>query len=161
MFKNFLSKYICKKEGVYICMKCGNQYFKKELKKIKHKNSSIKIPIKEEICCLSNTLNIDKLMAKTIFILNNKGYKTKYCCAGHKYNSFPDTYLFFEKPLEPHLKPIFMSYDTYEETKNNKITKIEDYRVIRYYYNDKTNIQDKIKDINHRLLIWALELPSK
>lgn len=161
MLKTFLNEFIRKQEGVYICIKCGNQYSKKELKKIKDKNNLIKNVTKEEICCLTNTLNIDKLIAKTIFILNSKGYKTKYCCAGHKQFSSPDTYLFFEEPLEPHLKPTFMDYDVYEESKDNKVTKVEDYRVIRHYYNNKVNIQDRIKDINHKLLIWALELPSR
>ena len=44
----------------------------------------------------NKTVNIDKPIASDILKLNNKGYKTLYCCAGHKKKGFDKTKLIYD-----------------------------------------------------------------
>ena len=42
----------------------------------------------------SRSFECDELIAPVIELLNKKGYKTKFCCAGHPYPHYEEMYLF-------------------------------------------------------------------
>jgi hypothetical protein len=83
---------------LYICESCFNVQKRRRKRKCE--------------VCKSETFHCDEWILPTIVLLNKKGYKTKYCCAGHitlqdkeksDLNRRFGTYVFFEekspKPL--------------------------------------------------------------
>lgn len=61
---------------------------------------------KQECSCGQNLYeNIDDDIVDDIILLNKKGYKTLYCCQGHKEKGFFDMYVMFKAPLNKHIKP--------------------------------------------------------
>lgn len=137
---------------------------------------------------IDDIIEVDSLIAKTISILNQKGYNTLYCCSGHvkdprvyeKYqikinemSDFPDSYI-VDKTDEYYtvLKPYSFTSTYIKFDKDykfnilpNGFTIDEDNvleKIIEFYDNGikrKSNeIQEEINKTNEELLNWALEL---
>lgn len=50
--------------------------------------------------CNGQIFEVDELMAPIIINLNQKRYRTSFCCSGHWYDSRVDTYIAFEHHIE-------------------------------------------------------------
>ena len=69
--------------------------------------------------CGSNLVEIDELYIVIIKILNQKGYKTAYCCSGHIYENLPQSYILFSAGIKlPYLPQNYITVP--EEYDNNE-----------------------------------------
>ena len=88
----------------YICLSCLNEFNKEELSfNDKYGNYRYKCPIKK--CSSYDMVEIDDLILPIIKILNQKGYKTEYCCSGHLTERDTNTYIVFDKNTIPKIIP--------------------------------------------------------
>lgn len=139
----------------YLCLNCYKVYKNKPKKN-----------------CCSNAIEIDDFMIPSIVLLNQKGYKTEFCCSGHIYDDVCCPYISFDSSFnnvlsEENFKNIFqnlpspwhiehdngMSYD------DNHVTR----RTLRYDYlfgKDMVTTQNFINDANVKLLNYINTLPS-
>jgi len=79
-----------------LCLKCYNVY-----------DYNVKLQICgnymfcPSACCIGNVVEIDDNIIDVIILLNQKGYKTEYCCSGHTYDiSRPRIYIKFIYPYK-------------------------------------------------------------
>lgn len=108
---------------------------------------------------LSAGIQIDELILPTISILNQKGYKTKFCCSGHPLDGNPESdtvnnfYIFFDKGCEPSKAPknVDVEYDL-----GGVI-----YRKIFSSDVDYFRIFELILDFNKQIYKWAKKLPER
>lgn len=91
---------------VYICMECFTEY--DECYRMIFEGS-IQSQFQENMPCVlkdcdGEVVELDEFIAPAIINLNTKGYRTKYCCAGHIFGSRKpkDFYVFFEEYVEFH-----------------------------------------------------------
>lgn len=93
---------------------------------------------------------IDKNIQEHIRILNNKGYRTMYCCEGH--NTSSNTYISFAADcIDENNVPEGFKYD-----KKN--------RIIEYLYSSKLSIEEfeeRKREKLTKLLEWCKSLPLK
>ena len=90
---------------------------------------------------------LDGNIAKTISILNKKGYTTKFCCEGHKEYA---GYIYFSNNVFPYIEKMNVPDSWYIDTKNLSKNKF----VIRAKNN--IGINKRINDIEN----WAENLPN-
>ena len=111
-------------------------------------------------------VKLDELMVPIIFLLNQKGYETSYCCSGHIDNPYGG-YIAFKKPIfdDKDLKiDIKNNYpnlvvDEISSCKNSIIRVFDD----RVDYDDLLSYEESVKIINsfcNELLDWAISLPE-
>ncbi len=108
--------------------------------------------------CQCNIIELDELIAPTIIMLNQKGYKTKYCCSGHYYNS-STTYINFDSNIERFSEiPSGFEYD--QDVVNSKQV-FKAGNTIRKHYNQNKYIEkyNEVIKSNKELLKWAINLP--
>jgi len=74
---------------VFMCMKCFEIYKPLYIKKNK-------ITYCPKVKCFGDVVEIDELFVLPIRILNQKGYKTKYCCSGHMIDEYINSYISFD-----------------------------------------------------------------
>ena len=97
--------------------------------------------------CIGEVVEIDELMLPAIILLNQKGYKTKYCCRGHYGDLEPSAYIKFQQDIE--LPTIPTGYS---------ICKVFDDNTIRKTL-PKMNIEELYRnalELEH----WASSLPE-
>lgn len=108
----------------------------------------------ESEVCGCDIVEIDELMVPTILELNEKGYKTRFCCSGHVYsassihimfegflareikNNLPEGFAFVESKLDSFIiRHEFVTEDKYNEIlEYNKI--LRDWSVNLDYINN-------------------------
>jgi hypothetical protein len=96
--------------------------------------------------CTGKVIEVDELMLPIILTLWNKGYYTSYCCSGHIYDNYPNTYIKFESEVDIPYCPIAFAFE--EENVIRKFYKTTDYAL---FY--------EILDVIKILQEWALQLP--
>ena len=97
--------------------------------------------------------NIDEYLVKTIDILNQKGYITKYSCQGHVDSNIPNTYINFEDLL------MSKKMKVYKKVRLPKGFYFESTDTIRKIYDDNVT-EDEIKKSCMALERWANRLPD-
>lgn len=107
---------------------------------------------------------IDDQLAVPIAIFNLKGYKTKYCCAGHLDEGVAWSYIKFEDPIFKNEEAI--ETDDVKVIGNELISIDEDKKTIRVSdrldrERDLIKVQKYIDDFCQLMLRWALALPYK
>lgn len=75
-----------------ICPECGSVY-QKNLINTKHMNGYY-MPCPRTDCC-GDIFECDELLIPAILELNNKGYSTLFCCAGHAFE-YGEGYISFD-----------------------------------------------------------------
>ncbi len=112
---------------------------------------------------LLDMIILDDLMITPILLLNNKGYKTEWCCSGHVYEHgnrgyirFIDDIFIYNRVIKPNDK--LYLYD-------NRYLYIDGNRTIRSKDDKKDNmtlreLNKSILDFNAEILKWALALPN-
>ena len=96
--------------------------------------------------CCEELIKIDENIAKTIVILNSKGYITTESCSGHF--GFSDTYILFKNIYEFETLPNGFSRCSYN------------YNLIEKYYNEIIKSQAQIWETAKDLVEWAESLPD-
>lgn len=87
---------------MYMCLNCGTYYNKQYLTRYEKGCDSYNCP---SIRCCGKVVNIDELICPSIYLLNSKGYKTKFCCSGHASSAnetqdiFLNFYIMFENGI--------------------------------------------------------------
>ena len=126
-----------------LCLCCGEIYNKEDFKEY---------PYCPKVSCVSdiNLVEIDENMIYPIKILNEKGWITRFCCAGHLYESCISAYISFKEEFCPKVEPPKYWYwdDSTLRTTD----------VIKSYF----NLVDKQKYLFkfiQSLLKWCEELP--
>lgn len=66
--------------------------------------------------CLCGIMDLDKQIADIIFCLNEKGYKTRFSCAGHGGDSVP--YISFNTDIEKMDPPLYFDWDRGKDNRN-------------------------------------------
>jgi len=135
----------------YVCLKC-NEVYKSSINQIK--------PIKygenkewmfcPKINCHGEVVEIDELIMPTIIELNKKDYTTEFCCSGHSYERYTNTYISFTGEKIPMNLP-----------KGFIMEKIGDKFCIRKYYDNISSKLERFEEIlktNLELLKWANNL---
>lgn len=138
----------------YMCLECYEVY-------------NMNLPYcPKETCNCGQVIEVDELMLPTIMILNQKGYCTEFCCSGHAYHGYCNSYITFNSFLTEMLKECkFNEKELFKRLPEpwhienrdafNRLT-------LRCRIN-KTNmvtIQKEICDANMKLLDFVNELPS-
>lgn len=109
--------------------------------------------------CGGDIVEIDDLIYDTVRILNEKGYKTKFCCSGHTVpylNIYEeDVYIVFENN-------IFESEDVvslFDKISSNKFNRDNNaIHSIRIPFNDVYEFRYHLNELNLLLLKFAIEL---
>ena len=105
----------------------------------------------------SRFADIDETLIPAIVTLNQKGYTTRFCCAGHFWSPLPNCYIAFDKeiilPFLPDGYEVDIDYDTEES----------DIIVIRHEFTEKSvaDTAFAINDNARLLLQWAEALPER
>lgn len=132
-----------------LCLECFEVYDEESMFKTKYDyDTEMYCPKKS---CEGNVIEVDELLLLSIKILNQKGYLTKFCCSGHIYSSYPDTYIMFEEDIElPDMPNGF-----YKDSKNC-IRK--DYFIIKDN-GYELKLQKEIIKTSIDILTWVKKLP--
>ena len=97
-----------------LCLECGEIYNKEDLKPRNIYYN--KYYCSKVSCCKdSKLIELDENIIFPIKILNEKGYVTKYCCAGHLYEDCISPYVYFEYGFAPDKKipiPRYWEWDS-------------------------------------------------
>ena len=103
--------------------------------------------------CGGLLVQIDEMLLTTISVLNKKGYHTKFCCSGHVYDTFPQTYIYFTGDVKlPDIPEGFRYEDGYYGGGFCIRKDVEDDWTPRYSHME-------ILQRNLKLIEWATELP--
>lgn len=136
---------------LYICMSC-NEVYKANLVTKTFEHSEINYCPKEN--CSGSVIELDELIAPTIIELNNKGYVTIYCCAGHWYDDLCNAYIYFlNNNYVPKEIPKYFNLEKHGDVAHT----------IRSRFNEQTDFKSKydfVIEINKMLLEWAKSLPE-
>ncbi len=131
----------------FMCTECGNVFHGEYLEKLNIFET--KCPI---VGCFGNAFQIDEEMIYPIKTLNEKEYYTKYCCAGHAYDSVScNGYI------------TFADSDCFPEGAPKGWEREESSCTIRYWLKDGLTESQRIKSIHKKieaLNLWVDELPS-
>ena len=139
-----------------MCPKCFNVYDIKinyELYTLSKTDDHICISLKVNGICkecntYTNMIILDGNIAKTISILNKKGYTTRFCCEGHK--EYTDCYIYFSNNVYQYIEKMNIPDSWYIDE--------EDYHNNMCIIRSKENIgiNKRINDIEN----WAENLPD-
>ena len=134
-----------------LCLKCNKTYNQRTIK-----NNLCKV--KE---CHGEVIEVDELFIPVITELNNKGYKTRYCCSGHLVEN-PSSYIYFEDDATlPYLpKGYLYDQDMYPHVDWNKW---EIRNTIRRNFDNTARLNELSKSIFENavsVLDWAEGLPE-
>ena len=152
--------------SMLMCLKCGEilhpnlfNAYRKQLHIRKRKNYQ-----DDFICynCYETFLiEVDNNIARSIMKLNQKGYKTKYCCEGHEIKSFGG-YVYFKDTHVSKLPNIPIGWETEYNMYNRLDYNIEGISDFTIRYNLRSTSQenkaDKIKEMINNFNIWVNEL---
>lgn len=128
-----------------MCLKCFQTYEKSRVVHDWKKDYNI-CP---KATCHGKIVEIDELMLPIIQLLNQKGYHTAFCCAGHAYVSTPNTYIKFQDEIDLPMIPHGFNW--------------ENENIIRKSYNKKDTYYKKYIDILNtmrELYDWAEGIPD-
>jgi hypothetical protein len=131
-----------------LCLECFDVYEDEAMFKTKYDyDTEMYCPKKS---CKGIVIEVDELLLLPIKILNQKGYITKYCCSGHIYSSYPQTYIVFEDDINlPNIPNGFY---------------VDAERCIRKDFNYKKNnellLQKEIIKTVIDILSWVKKLPK-
>lgn len=99
-------------------------------------------------CTRHYIVDIDDEIFDEIITLNTKGYKTVFCCAGHKTNKLFDMYIMFGEDMTKYNVPLPLKLD------RNK-------RIVRFKkWSDKLK-DSEIEIARTTLKKWVAELPYR
>ncbi|MGB4500200.1 MAG: hypothetical protein WBI21_02910 [Natronincolaceae bacterium] len=113
--------------------------------------------------CLCGIMDLDKQIADIIFCLNEKGYKTRFSCAGHGSDSVP--YISFNTDIEKMDPPLYFDWD---RGKDNRILRMIPYnkamgitrKKMQQTVSEETLEQYRLKNLG-ALREWAKNLPVR
>jgi hypothetical protein len=131
---------------MHVCMSCYEFY---DGKFLNQEYSEIFCPKSN---CHSEVIELDELIAPTIILLNQKGYFTKFCCAGHWYEPSSTPYIYFHEEYIPDTIPISFTWDDHKD-------RMDTIRA-RYVHNENETKYDFVTRVNKELYEWALSLPE-
>lgn len=135
--------------GYLYCTRCGKFY----------KGQIDKEDRCEDIFCRGHLVEIDENIIMPIKILNEKGYKTAYCCAGHVESLYCGGYIAFNRMMGLQLKDITppkgWKWDEEELPASGHIT-------MRWSFKTKEPVtrQKMIFQRTLSLINWCEELPN-
>lgn len=138
--------------AIYMCPKCKNIFKSDYLMPTQDEYGNISYYCPNAKCLDTKLFEVDELMARPIQILNQKGYKTRFCCSGHSYEKYEVTgnipYIMFDGLYKfPNLpKKWSQDFRTDFSRKFDKITTLQ------------TNCRDKyiyMRNLEH----WVDKLP--
>lgn len=111
--------------------------------------------------CGSNLVKIDELYIVIIKILNQKGYRTTYCCSGHIYEKLPQSYILFGEGVKLPSLPEGYVIDYEAHTTLESIKDITEIRRDFYLsaYENEVELQNDIIKSALAVLEWAESLP--
>jgi len=141
----------------YICLDCYEVFEENVMRNVQKVNYAegrdwLFCPITS---CGGNVIEVDELLLPVIKILNKKGYNTKFCCAGHTYDNYPNTYINFEKDVEIPNLPQGFEFD--KVGINNGMTIRKDYKK---YKKNEIRLYKEIVRSSLILLAWTRKLPD-
>lgn len=119
----------------YMCMTCLREYYKEGLNLEKAIDGYYyKCPSVE--CGDLGVVEIDDLILPVIKRLNEKGYRTTFCCSAHSYEDNPDTYISFNVETVPCIIPKGFILEDEEYYKANNWTFLNNQICMRKWYKD-------------------------
>ena len=158
---------------MYMCLDCGTYYNKQYLTRYEMDSYNC-LAIK----CCGKVVNIDEIIAPSIYLLNHKGYMTKFCCSGHSSSAkktsdnFINFYIMFDdniiipEELIPNIYECEYSIDdNNEDVSKEEFIKYNGYKymTIRYSNIDDIDFESThIEIISNALLLeqWCELLPE-
>lgn len=99
-------------------------------------------------CGKGYLVEIDDNIFDDIIMLNKKGYKTIYCCEGHRENTLFDMYIMFGEDMSKYNIPLPLKLD-----RNKHIVRFKK-------WSDKATDLE-IENARRTLKKWVTELPDK
>lgn len=134
----------------YYCLECGEIY---------RSDTPMKKCPKNSCQALYDLAEIDEMMLPVIEILNQKGYRTGYCCSGHYKDFVVQQYILFESfvNLEDFVNKPDMFYMYTEKDFGRVILEL------KQEYIDGINKVQQIVNIHKsiiQLIEWADSLPN-
>ena len=111
--------------------------------------------------CGSSLVKIDELYIAIIKLLNQKGYKTTYCCSGHIYEKLPQSYILFGEGIKLPSLPEGYVIDHEAHTAFESVKGITEIRRDFYLnsYGNEAELQKDIIKSALSVLEWAESLP--
>lgn len=141
---------------LYLCLDCGN-VFDSKYTTMKKSNAAMYEYICPLASCGGTCVEIDENIIEPIRMLNNKGYRTKFSCAGHVFSK-ESAYVAFDQYLYPE------NYlDLPKGWKADKFVGWGNY-IIRYEIKGDLNSKERFLDqfnAMKNLMDWAESLPER
>ena len=111
--------------------------------------------------CGNKLIKIDELYIVIIKILNQKGYRTTYCCSGHIYEKLPQSYILFDEGIKLPSLPEGYVIDYEAHTISESFKDITEIRRDFYLssYENEDELQKDILRSALTVLEWAESLP--
>jgi len=104
-------------------------------------------------------IEVDYDIQPAITLLNQKGYRTRYCCSGHCDDTFSNAYIAFDKPYQFKEMPEGWTYDSfrYKGIKKEYRHVIRPLNLTKRELNkmDELELYDYLEKVNRNLLTWA------
>lgn len=98
---------------------------------------------------------IDDNLIFAVKMLNEKGYKTRYCCSGHMWH--PSFYIAFEKGFAPPAPPQGLGLN---KDRFDYISPMTCYRK-EFKYKTDLDLAKKLLRFNLKFINWVLQLPER
>lgn len=152
---------------VHFCLNCSSVYSENEYNFLEFKSRLFSLGYKGAKCSHCKIrgafVEVTETWTEILKILNDKGYKVEDCSLIEELNSRLFTYIRFECPINPNIKPKCMSYISKWSLEANNILLRgdENQYVIRHEYFDTQNIDLEFEKLTKNLLKWAKNIPIK
>ncbi|MEK4025299.1 hypothetical protein [Sporosarcina sp. FSL W7-1283] len=141
---------------MYLCKECLKVFDQYDINPSYINSDDVEVIYEEADCssisCTGRVVKVDEMILPTIIELNKKGWITKFCCSGHLYNTYIDTYIYF-KNTPPTIPDNFDFRDDaiyYKSKKFNSSSRPNNLKRLNQLF-----------DINRELYKWAIGLPIK
>lgn len=105
----------------YMCLTCGKEYYKEALN-LSNATETYSYRCPSTDCGDLGVVEIDDMIMPIIKVLNQKGYKTKFCCSGHYYENNTNTYISFDELTIPKIFPKGFAIENREYYKQHNWT---------------------------------------
>lgn len=142
-----------------VCLKCGTLFDAEALKpRAGYKDSKL-CPVKD---CGGTVNEVDEAIIPALRVLNKKGYKTEFSCAGHFHEECPNTYIKFKEDYSEFIKLPPEGFEL-EKAINNTgefVSAIRRRHITSNKKEDQIYIMDSILYGIGQLNNWAKLLPN-
>ena len=151
-------------EKVHFCLNCSSMFKENEFEILKIKNYIFTLGFKKVKCpnCKKRGkfIELTYSWAKIISLLNKKGYKVVDCSIINRTKDKRYTYIAFDEPIMPNIKPKYMNYDSDWIFDDNILVKSnENLCVLKYEYYNENKFLFQFEKLTSYLLKWAKAIP--